>query len=700
MAVGARITSENLSGKTATVTFTPYTGTTSGTTVNLGTKTIPFNNINSHPYGVYSLYLPEYDYTYTLTVDEPVLSSQLFVHSNRMRNSDNFGVATLNFNDFTAEVIDLGVDSTYWENDGLLPLTESGFGYLFRGIDNMDERLIVFTDASNAIVGQYSGATEEYSFSTLNGKWITFEDEDNGILKYFNGTDIYTYDWNPITHYINIDWDYEAVTGDDSFIVKEWELPPTGTGWTYNGDGVSIIMKSDGTTIPFKTWEDGTYIDHMVSPSTDFIVVETRLQGETSTYTNLQIYNTDGEILETVSLTGETYTSVEFEFLGTDKMCVVYWNSQDNSVDYKIIHYNHTTETLTLSSHVKGVNYPSVDVEGDDSFWPQDFVDGSVSIAFYKTVSSNEEYFSPVRSHYDIVYMLNGQSQFSTYVVTNGTQRAITTNPHIGNNIVFRIETTGNTLGLLSITNTGVTITDFNQSVSGVTSFNDTSIGNRMVSSFTTDDGLEWFFFLTDANGTILDSLNPTLDDSYGYNLNYQGDVAYLSYVTSDNVQHGYYVYSGSTGFTSTGYYNNTNTPNNFFVPTFIEPSVMLLRSSTNGTGRVLTNSGISSEFIVPEYFNAEFFIGLDKFMMVYNESNGGDIKIRLYDFTGTLLNSRTTNYSGWDDVYTAKDRFTVIFQDEGIKEFFLVSEDTITSVMMDDHDGETTQNDYVWWED
>jgi hypothetical protein len=296
--------------------------------------------------------------------------------------------------------------------------------------------------------------------------------------------------------------------------------------------------------------------------------------------------------------------------------------------------------------------------------------------------------------------MLNGQSQFSTYVVTNGTNRVITTNPHIGNNIVFRIETTGNTLGLLSITNTGVTITDFNQSVSGVTSFDDESIGNRVISYFTIDNGLEWFFFLTDANGTILDSLNTTLDDYYDYSLSYQGDVAYLNYVTSDNVQHGYYVYSGSTGFTSTGYYNNTDYPNDFFVPTFIEPSVMLLRSSTNDTGRVLTNSGISPEFNLPEYRNAGFFIGVDKFMMVYNESEGSDVKIRLYDFTGTLLNSRTTNYSGWDDVYTAKDRFTVVFQGEEIKEFFLVSEDTITSVMMDSFDGETTQNDYIWWND
>ncbi len=85
---------------------------------------------------------------------------------------------------------------------------------------------------------------------------------------------------------------------------------------------------------------------------------------------------------------------------------------------------------------------------------------------------------------------------------------------------------------------------------------------------------------------------------------------------------------------------------------------------------------------------------------MVYNESEGSDVKIRLYDFTGTLLNSRTTNYSSWNDLYSGKDRFTVIFQGEGTREYFLVSEDTITSVMMDNFDGETTQNDYIWWDD
>jgi hypothetical protein len=39
-----------------------------------------------------------------------------------------------------------------------------------------------------------------------------------------------------------------------------------------------------------------------------------------------------------------------------------------------------------------------------------------------------------------------------------------------------------------------------------------------------------------------------------------------------------------------------------------------------------------------------------------------------------------------------------VIFQGEGTKEFFLVSEETITSVVMVDFDGQTMINDIFWW--
>ena len=230
MAIGARILSNNLSGKTATVTFLPVTGSTSGTTQNLGQKTIPFNNITAHPYGYYSINVTDYDYTYELNIPEPEIDVQMFVYMDTMLESSNYGVATLNFNDFTAEIIDLGVDINVWDNRDIYELTNSGFMYYFRGEDNSDDRLVIFTDSTNTEIGRYSGTTDNISRNTLDGKWIAFEDGDNGVLTYSNGKDVFTYTWDNATHYVDIEHDYDSVTSDGTFIIKKNERGY----WTYN----------------------------------------------------------------------------------------------------------------------------------------------------------------------------------------------------------------------------------------------------------------------------------------------------------------------------------------------------------------------------------------------------------------------------------------------------------------------------------
>jgi len=68
MIQGIRLTSSNLSGKTADVIFNPSTGGT----INLGTQTIPFNNISDYPYGTYELSVVEYDRTYEINVPAPL----------------------------------------------------------------------------------------------------------------------------------------------------------------------------------------------------------------------------------------------------------------------------------------------------------------------------------------------------------------------------------------------------------------------------------------------------------------------------------------------------------------------------------------------------------------------------------------------------------------------------------------------------
>jgi hypothetical protein len=67
MSLGVRILSINLSGQSSEVTYLPDTGGT----INLGTQVIPFNYISEYFYGVYEIYVPTYDYTYSLLVPKP-----------------------------------------------------------------------------------------------------------------------------------------------------------------------------------------------------------------------------------------------------------------------------------------------------------------------------------------------------------------------------------------------------------------------------------------------------------------------------------------------------------------------------------------------------------------------------------------------------------------------------------------------------
>lgn len=697
MAIGARISSENLSGKTATVTFTPYTGNTSGTTVNLGTKTIPFNNIAAHPYGDYAIYLAEYDYTYTLNIPEPANNPQTFVFTDRMVGSNNYGAALLNFSDLTAEIIDLDVDSDYWYNDNVYPLQNSGYMYEFGGNDNNDERLVIFTDANGLEIGRYSGTTGSWDSNALSGGIVSFEDGDNGILKYSNGTSVFTYTWDSQTHYIDIENDWYQETSDNTFIIKKYEEG----SWDYNGDGESYLVNgNDGTTTLFKSWTDGTYVRHKMQPNTDFIVVETQNQLDNYRYTKLEICDTSGTTLETVWLTGATYTSRSDEFLGTNKYCAVYYNGDENAVDYKIIHYNGDTETLTQTSHVRGANYTTINIQGDNDFWSNNStINGGVAITLYNSIGYNS--IGEEVSYCDIVYMLKNQTSFSTYVVADDTIVKVDTSGQLSN--IYRTPiSTGDFFEILTISSTGGTITTTSVPISGINSVNNDWLGDKTIYNILSNDANDIDSLLVNVNGSVMDTLSRTLSNSYNYSMNSIGQLGYLRLYLNGGDE-SYYVYSGSTGFTSTSTYDDTRTPSTMYRDTFLDPEVMVLYSeggNGNNGFRVLTSTGITSQLQFPQTNGRYISLGETKFMLVHNDYFTDAVVISLYNFSGQLLNSYTTAYNGWNDTYGIGDRFVVVFNGNTGREYFLVSEEKITSVVLDNHDSERAPNDYNWWND
>jgi hypothetical protein len=702
MAIGARITSENLSGKTATVTFVPYTGTTSGTTQNLGEKTIPFNNINSHPYGVYSLYLAEYDYTYTLTIPEPSVDGvQMFVWVDKMVDSENYGAAVLNFNDFTAEVIDLGLDHTLWNNRDTYFSNESGHMFYFTDVSNSDNRIVIFTDSSNTEIARYSGTTDSFDRGILGDKWTYAEFVDEGVLKYSDGTSVYTYTWDPLTHYIDIDgtWDEESLDG--TFVIEKWEIGQ----WNYNGNGQSYIVNpEDGTTTLFKTWTDGTYVRHKLGFSSNFIVVETQNQAQSGdTYTNLQICDTSGTVLETVSLTGDTYNNNYTEFHGTNKFTTVYYNSSDDTVDYKIIHYNGNTETLIETSHVRGV-YTSIDMMARMDYWPSNSSqnNGGVVIMFYNYISGNV--IGTEVTYCDIVYMFDNQSTFSTYTFADDETKYIQTWGQLSDIYRTTIDNGDDVVSFLTIMSgsTHIESTDVPSSVVGYVNY--LWLGNKTLAQIWSNNATDVVYKYINAVGVVTDTESGSLTGGYNSSMDNEGEVAYIKMNTTTG-DTAFYIYSGSTQMISTSYYDNLESVGTFNSETKVIPDVLFVWSNGGETGRILTSTGISDELTLPAMGNNyQVRVGKSNIMIVYTDPDDNDyVKFNLYNFSGTLLNSTATTYSEWNDVWGLKDRFVVQLynNDNDTRLFYLVSEDTITFATIGNHDDEGGEmNDYVWWED
>jgi hypothetical protein len=697
MAIGARITSENLSGKTATVTFTPYTGQTSGSTVNLGTKTIPFNNINTHPYGVYNLHFAEYDYTYTLTVDEPALNVKSWVYVSKMANDNNYGAAFLNFSDFTATIIDLGVDTNTWSNVNVKPLTNSGYGYHF---NNNCDQLIIFVDASGVEVGRYSGTTCDYDYNAVDGKWITFEDIDNGVFKYFDGETIYTYEYDSSRYSFDLQWDYDATLSNKSFVAIVYDEDQ-------GIDNHAILFKPNGTRTTLKSWTANDMVDYnfQLQFNSDFFVIEKYNPGG---YVQLEMCGLDGTVLETVSLSGQTYGNRDYGFQGTNKYFFVTWDGGNNNVDYKIIHYNFDTTTLIETSHERGTVFSSFNWRNNSDFWPDE--NGSQNLMF--TFGNFDDFnnwtaLGPQVTFMDIMYIFGNQSSFATFTFANDQTKFCTPwFDQTGTNMFRAKCNNGDDIAsVLTIMSGGTRTESLNVSASTVNNnLNDWRIDNRTVYRWYGDSNYTGAtYVLINATGGTQDQMTLEFVETWGNNeSDTQFKVFYLGHNTVENGYEGWYINDNTTGFTSTGYYNNQTNPDEYFKPNFLEDSTLLLTHNGNRVGRVLTATSISNEFSLPEWYdNFRREVGETMFAILYDDTENNYFHVKLYDLDGELLNTLDTTYTNYNDFYAIGDRFVARFYNNNTNRYdmYMISADTVENISLEDYNTDEAPNDYVWWD-
>ncbi len=691
MAIGARITSENLSGKTATVTFIPYTGSTSGTTVNLGTKTIPFNNITSHPYGVYSLYFAEYDYTYTLTIEEPVTSQETYVFVSKMVDSDNYGAITLNFTDFDAEIIDFGIDATVWDIDDIYPITNGGYMYEFEGRDDYTLKYVIFTDASNQIIGTYTGTTDNIDTDAYDGTWVAYIDNENGVMKYSNGVNVYTYTWDASYQDIDIEWEEDSTTPDGSFIIEKesWDVSTdTLTGSTYH------LMKTDGTQDQIFSLTSGYTSSFHLGPAYNFMINIT-YDNVNQTYVEFDIRDIDGDIIGDSHVLGDTiYTSFDFEFYGTNKCVLIFHNGDDSSVNYKIYHYNGDTDVLTESTHNK-TNYPSFDIESNNLFWPDNNISENLVITFHN--SQNWLGYGIDVSYCDIVYMMSGQTGFTTYnlIDTGSFDKTIYPWGQLSDAGYFAV-TSGNMgngfIEMLTITpESGVTITETSILTSDANNTNWDGLGNKYIFSISYSGYTLSSIHLVGPNGLILDSLTDLT------NLNWNSTRSIGVVRTNDT--NSYYVNNSTTEFTSMNYYNDVYYVDGYQTNTYLSQANLLAFNSNTGFARMISANSIGTEFQFPEGMDWSIDIGYDKIMYTYLDTDTNTFKIKLYDFNGTLLNEQDTGHSIRESAECAKNRYVLVTENNGTYTAWMINETSVLSQVISDNDSYEMINDYIWWD-
>ena len=299
--------------------------------------------------------------------------------------------------------------------------------------------------------------------------------------------------------------------------------------------------------------------------------------------------------------------------------------------------------------------------------------------------------------------MFDNQSSFSTYTFAQDESKYIQTWGQLSDIYRAAVDNGDGLLSFLTIMSGITRIESTGVNVSDIYSFNSRYLNNKSIVQIFTNGGMDVRYTYINAVGVITDTIFDSLSGTYSASLDTEGEVGYMSINTASNGNIGYYVYSGSSEIISTDYYPFKLTPDSFGSQNKQIPDVVFVMAQAGEFGRILTSTGISNELNFPVMDTYDVKIGKDKFMIIYGDPNDNYYKkINLYNFSGTLLNSQSTTYTSVNNWWGVKDRFVVNFYDNNANTnvYYLVSDDTITSVELNDFDLVTNPNDYIWWND
>lgn len=587
--------------------------------------------------------------------------------------------------------VDTGLATSEWGIDNIYPFTEKGYVIFFNNdadplttiqtykVDNGTVNVTMSTTAS----------TQSYNRDILDGRWFYYDDRENNFLYYgdseFSGNTSYSG-----SQTINVNNNWDDTTKNSYF---SYTLGDSNTGI----DSIKVVGVEDGSVVTRTIKEVDTNFSGASASlyfNADFISI---LNISGGTYLSLEFYSTEGDVLQDIDLTFDTYPNYELNFYGDNKVLYIFFNDGNSNVPYYFVQYDGNTNQLITDTHERGSQYSSKSIYSSTEFWPADTRPDSAYVALYNEPGSTGFLFDI--SYLDFVSFFPGATGSSVYT----WQDSGSPDKQFGyykyslvDHALFMPVSSSGVFSMLVIKESGPELINIGN-ISDIADVWDYNFGNNcqiLVWSANTDFTVGSLYAFS-GDGTTRDSLSFTLSANSEFMSFTERDLVYFT-----DRFNGWYLNNTNGKYTPIETFNDSYDPVSYFTPDFYTPDYRVLVNTNNLTARVLTSSGISQVINLAPNLANEIIPGYSYFMYLYDPAGGGNKEYVFYDFDGNAISAGTINYP-YINSNIIKQRVYFRNDDgEGGFELSMITPSGIQSVTFSGGVDSSTFNDYIWWDD
>lgn len=570
----------------------------------------------------------------------------------------------------------IAVADYQFTNSEQIPVNKKGYCHKFYNNSTNDFALL-FINATGEIIETITGNTGDLSVNVLDGKYIVAWDYDLFTMWIFDGEKVYT--------------DSTTVVGVDGYgIIGNWDRT--------NTDGFFLYSYTDAgggqNTTKFYQWKSSSFSE-VYSITHDFNIdlqlhswaeanklFIRKYDNDTSSYIGFIVIDSLGSVLQNIELDNSTYTDVNFDRFGSDKMFLILYNSGDVNVDYKIFAYDAGEDQL-IETTIDRATYTNIstysEAKGQAIFYDY-IIPENCYMAFYHP-TGNSGFGMTEYDYFKFVGFFEGESDFVIADFADNETKYANLSSHLTNSVFLLPTEDGGDFSLLKFDSTGIltnhTFTGINagDASGAITS---QRLGDRLFFGFLNDDNSFYYIYMINSDATEYFYLDAEIE-------NYSYTYEYDTIVVRDNTNElAWYFNSISTDWTSTTYHGTYNTQTGYTSETRLSNGIMSgfssnrifhFNDSTDGGGNNYISDGGDDMYDGGNYINTDLgtIIPYTHTQMTavdpYSEAQISD-----FIMDGEIISGDGTNFGVGSSYFTNlyPGLFVMSASDVDITEFFI----------------------------